>query len=137
MSQNIILLIEPCDEKWNCPFKIGKLYMNKLAINEDDAHEILFVGQLLKSSEAMSETEIIQKPKVDLKTIENIFRKERFHLSNGKSTQLILSSAFYMTAVLTAEYGHEWRKGQLCEDISHLLGNFKFLVLLSKRDGSG
>lgn len=136
MSQNIILLIEqydeiePYDGKWNCPFKIGKLYMNKLAIDEDDGHEILFVGQLLKSSEAMLETEIIQKPKVDLKIIENIFQNERFHLRNGKRTHLILSSCFYVTAALTAEYGHEWRKGQLCEDITHLLGNFKLKSII-------
>ena len=55
MPQNIILLIEPYEEKGNCSFKIGKLYMNKLTIDEDESNEILFIGLLKKASAKMNE----------------------------------------------------------------------------------
>ena len=123
MPQNIILLIEPCDENWNFPFKIGNLYLNKSAISEDDANEILFVGQLSKSSAKMTETEVIQKPKLDRQIIENIFKKERPHFLYNSKTHLILSSYVYTTTAIAAEYKHV--KDQLCKNISDLLGNFK------------
>ena len=97
MPQNIILLIEPSDEKWNFPFKIGNLYLNKSAISEDDANEILFVGQLSKSSADITKAETIQKQKLDRQIIENIFKKERFHFRYNTKTHLILSSYFYTT----------------------------------------
>ena len=48
MPQNIFLLIEPSDEKWNGSFKIAKLYMNKLTIDENDSNEVISVGNLEK-----------------------------------------------------------------------------------------
>ena len=128
MPQNIILLIEPCDEKWNCPFKIGNLYLNKSAISEDDANEILFVGQLSKSSAAITETETIQKQKLDRQIIENIFKKERSHFRYDRKTHLILSSYVYTTTAMAAEYGY--LKDQLCKNISDLFGNVKLKSII-------
>ena len=128
MPQNIILLIEPCNEKWNFPFKIGNLYLNKSAISEDDANEILFVGQLLKSSVKMTETEIIQKQKLDRQIIENIFKKERSHFRSDRKTHLILSGYVYTTIAMATAYEH--LKDQLCKNISDLFGNVKLKSII-------
>ena len=41
MPQNIFLFLEPTTDKWRFPTKIGNLYMNRFAIDEKDANEIL------------------------------------------------------------------------------------------------
>ena len=41
MPQNIFLFLEPTTDKWRFPIKIGNLYMNRFAINENDANEII------------------------------------------------------------------------------------------------
>ena len=50
MIQQIILFIEPAKEEWTCPESIGNLYLNRFAIDENAAHEVLGVYYLQQSS---------------------------------------------------------------------------------------
>ena len=53
--QKIVLFIEPFDElKWFTPFKIGNLFMNRFAVDEDAASEILKIFELENTSIAMN-----------------------------------------------------------------------------------
>ena len=70
-SQKIVLFLEPSDHAFNTPLKIGHLFMNRFAIDEDASFEIVKVLELKKGSSKMSspfnaenvnnETEIKQK----------------------------------------------------------------------------
>ena len=106
MPQNIILLIEPYEEKGNCSFKIGKLYMNKLTIDEDESNEILFIGLLKKASAKMNENlypyhrefiplELEAKHKSDRQIIDTALRNELTYHENHAKTHLILSMFTY------------------------------------------
>ena len=44
--QKIVLFIEPQDEKCDTPLKIGNLFTNRFAIDEDGSHEILKIYYL-------------------------------------------------------------------------------------------
>ena len=57
LSQKIILFIEPNDDAWCSPSKIGHLFMNRFAIDEDSSIEVVKVLQLEKTSWAMSNPE--------------------------------------------------------------------------------
>ena len=48
--QKIVLFIEPFDKAWLTPLKIGNLFMNKFAIDEDAAYEVLGIFELEKTS---------------------------------------------------------------------------------------
>ena len=50
----IVLFIEPSDDAFNTPSKIGHLFMNRFAIDEDAGFEILNVLELEKTSLKMS-----------------------------------------------------------------------------------
>ena len=52
--QKIILFFEPNDEKFMTPEKIGALFMNRFAIDEDASSEILKWFELGKTSFEMS-----------------------------------------------------------------------------------
>ena len=52
--QKIVLFIEPSDEAFFTPFKIGHLFMNRFTIDERANYEIVKIFELEKSSEAMS-----------------------------------------------------------------------------------
>ena len=54
--QKIVLFIEPNDDSWNRPSKIGHLFMNRFAVDEDAGFEILKVLELGKSSGKMAES---------------------------------------------------------------------------------
>ena len=43
-SQKIVLFIEPNDDAWFTPSKIGHLFMNRFAIDEDPGFEIVNVN---------------------------------------------------------------------------------------------
>ena len=45
-NQKIVLFIEPAEEAWRTPSKIGNLFMNRFAIDEDANHEILKIYHL-------------------------------------------------------------------------------------------
>ena len=45
-SQKIVLFIEQALEAWSTPSKIGNLFVNRFAIDEDANHEILKIYQL-------------------------------------------------------------------------------------------
>ena len=48
--QKIVLFIEPNEDIWSTPLKIGTLFMNRFAVDEDAATEILKIFELEKSS---------------------------------------------------------------------------------------
>ena len=50
MMQKIVLFIEPFVDSWCTPSKIGHLFMNRFAANEDAGFEILKVLELGKTS---------------------------------------------------------------------------------------
>ena len=52
--QKIVLFIEPFDELWMTPLKIGNLFMNRFAVEEDAASEVLKIFELEKISFEMS-----------------------------------------------------------------------------------
>ena len=54
-SQKIVLFIEPHDHAWLTPSKIGHLFMNRFAVDEDPGFEIVKVLELEKTSEVMSD----------------------------------------------------------------------------------
>ena len=55
--QKIVLFIEPNDDAWQTPLKIGNLFMNRFAVDEDTASEILKIFELGKTSDKMSNPE--------------------------------------------------------------------------------
>ena len=48
--QKIVLFIEPTDDAWQTPLKIGNLFMNKFVVDEDAASEIVKISELDKTS---------------------------------------------------------------------------------------
>ena len=47
-NQKIVLFIEPATTAWATPSKIGNLFMNRFAIDEDAKHEILKIYRCLR-----------------------------------------------------------------------------------------
>ena len=52
--QKIVLFIEPFDDAFVTPAKIGHLFMNRFGVDEDAAFEVINVLELGKTSEKMS-----------------------------------------------------------------------------------
>ena len=52
--QKIVLFIEPSDDAFCTPFKIGHLFTNRFAIEEEANFEIVKIFELGKSSEKMA-----------------------------------------------------------------------------------
>ena len=52
--QKIVLFIEPNEDAFQTPLKIGNLFMNRFAVDEDAASEILKIFELEKTSWEMS-----------------------------------------------------------------------------------
>ena len=52
--QKIVLFIEPSEEEYHTPSKIGISFLNRFAIDEDAATEILKIFELGKTSWKMS-----------------------------------------------------------------------------------
>ena len=52
--QKIVLFMEPNDDACFTPLKIGNLFMNRFAVEEDAASEILKILELGKTSRKMS-----------------------------------------------------------------------------------
>ena len=48
--QKIVLFIEPNEDAFQTPLKIGNLFMNRFAVDEDAASEILKIFELEKTS---------------------------------------------------------------------------------------
>ena len=46
LNQKMVLFIEPAKYTYRKPFKIGNLFMNRFAIDEDAKNEILKIYQL-------------------------------------------------------------------------------------------
>ena len=49
LMQKIVLFIEPQNEKYMTPSKIGNLFINRFSIDEDGGHEILGIYYLENS----------------------------------------------------------------------------------------
>ena len=54
VMQKIVLFIEPNDDAWITPLKIGNLFMNRFAVEEDAAFEVLKIFELVKTSGKMA-----------------------------------------------------------------------------------
>ena len=52
--QKVVLFIEPSDDAYLTPLKIGNLFMNRFAVEEDAASEVLKIFELEKTSWKMS-----------------------------------------------------------------------------------
>ena len=52
--QKIVIFIEPNDELWLTSLKIGNLLMNRFAVEEDAASEVLKIFELEKTLTEMS-----------------------------------------------------------------------------------
>ena len=52
--QKIVLFIEPFDDEFFTPAKIGHLFMNRFGVDEDAAFEVINVLELGNTSEKMS-----------------------------------------------------------------------------------
>ena len=44
--QQIVLFIQPSKDAWRTPFEIGNLFINRFAVDEDAAFEILKIFEL-------------------------------------------------------------------------------------------
>ena len=80
--QKIVLFIEPNDDAFITPSKIGHLFMNRFAIDEEPGFEIVKVLELVKTSMAMSrpqhhEYKVFENDRkqkgIDLKDDEKLF----------------------------------------------------------------
>ena len=61
--QKIVLFIEPCEDAWFTPLKIGNSFMNRFAVDENQASEVLKIFELDKTSTKMSYSGILN-PKI-------------------------------------------------------------------------
>ena len=69
LMQKIVLFIEPNDDAYSTPFKIGHLFMNRFAVDENVSFEIIKVLELRKIPEKMS----LQHKRMDLKDHVQLF----------------------------------------------------------------
>lgn len=53
--QNIVLMVEPSEDKFTCATKIGNLFINRFAIDEEAAFEIIQILEFEKSFYKMEE----------------------------------------------------------------------------------
>ena len=53
--QKIVLFIEPSEEAWQTPLKIGNLFLNRFAVEEDEASEVLKIFEFEKTSNRMTD----------------------------------------------------------------------------------
>ena len=74
-SQKIVLFIEPNDDAWCTPSKMGHLFMNRFAIDEDASFEIVKVLELGKTSWKMTDP---QQP--EYKNLENERKQKGMNL---------------------------------------------------------
>ena len=63
--QKIILFVEPIDDAFLTPEKIGNIFMNRFAIEEDDSSEILKIFELDSTAFEVSEPEEENYPLLD------------------------------------------------------------------------
>ena len=52
--QKVVLFIEPSDDAFMTPEKIGQLFMNRIAVDEDASFEILDTYKIEKTSHKIS-----------------------------------------------------------------------------------
>ena len=63
--QKIVLFVEPNDDDFHTPEKIGHLFMNRFGVDEDSAFEVINVLELRKTSEKMSWPKDPEYPKFE------------------------------------------------------------------------
>ena len=66
LNQKIVLFIEPAEEAWSKPSKIGNLFLNRFAIDEDAKNEILKIYQLEYQPFDLEEDELTVEKGLDL-----------------------------------------------------------------------
>ena len=55
-TQNIVLMVEPSEDSFTCPFKIGNLFINRFCIEEQAAFEVIEIFELRKSFYKMEDS---------------------------------------------------------------------------------
>ena len=83
LMQQIVLFIEPAEEAYHLPSKIGNLLMNRFAVGEDTNYEILKILNLEHSLDVFLDHELPKNEGIDLILLKfcflvNILRKEFF-----------------------------------------------------------
>ena len=63
--QKIVLFIEPNDDAWETPFKIGELFMNRFYFEEKAKFKIVTIFELGKSSFKLSHPETRSDPDLE------------------------------------------------------------------------
>ena len=92
--QKVILFIAPQNKKWSTPTKIGNLFMNRSAIEEDECNEILKVYQLKNASwpyqsfETRSGENLTKEQGVDFKIVEEYFLVKESNKESSKEMGL-------------------------------------------------
>ena len=66
LNQKIVFFIEPAAEGWSKPSKIGNLFMNRFAIDEDAKNEILKIYYLENNLYDFSEGFLSSEEGLDL-----------------------------------------------------------------------
>ena len=69
--QKIVLFIEPFDEAFFTPLKIGNSFLNRLAVDEDAASEILKIFELEKTSFKLADPKMSEERKQKGKDLNN------------------------------------------------------------------
>ena len=74
--QKIVLFIEPIEDAYLTPFKIGNLFMNRFAVDEEAAFEILKIFELEKSSNERDPEHCIDDPYITDPSITDPYSEE-------------------------------------------------------------
>ena len=97
--QNIILIIEPPNEPWVFPSKIGNSYINRFTIDEDAAFELLGIYYLsnelviTKTQSGIRKRKSQESRAYDLKTLTNAIQNASKFGQNSE-THLVMSLDF-------------------------------------------
>ena len=106
MSQKLIFIVEPSENDFRNPLKIGNIFFNRFGVNEDEAFELLGIYYLQKSSFAMGypkhkdykyvnlEQERVQKELYDRKIVETAI-KEVSKIATSHELHIIYAGGFY------------------------------------------
>ena len=94
--QKIVLLIEPNEDIWSTPLKIGTLFMNRFAVDEDAATEILKIFELEKTSYKVALAGEFRRPCTN-------FDEECKRRRKQKGMDLIMKSKCFLSSRIKIE----------------------------------
>ena len=65
--KDLVFLMEPSKNEWMTPLKIGNLYLNRFAIDEEAAFEVLGIHYFVPSRYSHDKNEIFKTEQSELK----------------------------------------------------------------------